>query len=92
MFWITVTATAISAPTTAVPMPTTISSATPAAVTAHMSTTAGATSVAAVMSAATVALGKLRLYQYARRMRPICLLHSFVCLGRSYGFRGEELF
>ena len=73
------------------------SSATPAALAALMSTTAGATSAAAAptsaaMSAATASLGKLRRYQFERRMSTICLVHSFVCLGRSYGFRGEELF
>ena len=89
------TATAISAPCTAVPTPTTISSATPTAVVALMSTTAGATSTAAAPTSAAMsaaALGKLRRYQYERRMSTICLVHSFVCLGRSYGFRGEELF
>ena len=64
-----------------------------------MCTTVGATSAAAAptsaamsAAAAAAALGKLRRYQYERRMSTICLVHSFVCLGRSYGFRGEELF
>ena len=62
-----------------------------------MSATAGATSAAAeptsaAMSAAAAALGKLRRYQYWRRMSTICLVHSFVCLGRSYGLWGEDLF
>ena len=52
-----------------------------------MSATAGATSAAAA-----AALGKLRRYQYERRMSTIYLVHSFVCLGRSYGLRGEDLF
>ena len=69
----------------------------PVAVAALMSATAGATSAAAAptsaaMSAAAAALGKLRRYQYERRMSTICLVHSFVCLGRSYGFQGEDLF
>ena len=55
------------------------SSATPAAVAALMSATAGATSAAAApTSAAAAALGKLRRYQYERRMSTICLVHSFV--------------
>ena len=73
------------------------SSATPTAVAALMSATAGATSTAAAptsaaMFAAAAALGKLRCYQCERRMSTICLVHSFVCLGRSYGLLGEDLF
>ena len=51
-----------------------------------MSATAGATSAAAApTSAAAAALGKLWRYQYERRMSTICLV-------RSYGLRGEDLF
>ena len=93
------TATAILAPTNAVPTPTNFSSAAPAAVAALMSATAGATSAAAAptsaamsAAAAAAALGKLWRYQYERRMSTICMVHSFVCLGGSYGLRGEDLF
>ena len=97
MFWITFTAAAISAPTTVMRFRRLLLfSATPAAVAALMSATAGATSAAAAPTSAAMsaaaALGKLRRYQYERRMSTICLVHSFVCLGRSYSLRGEDLF
>ena len=55
------------------------SSATPAAVAAPISgTTSAAAAPTSAMSAAAAALGKLRRYQYERRMSTICLFGSFL--------------
>ena len=93
-----VTATDISAPTTAVPTPTTFLLLRLLLLPLLcLLATAGATSAAAAppsaaMSTTAAALGKLRRYQYKRRMCTIYLVHNFVCLGRSYGVQGEDLF
>ena len=70
-----------------VTVPTTIATTTPAAVATLTPTTPGATSASApptasaVMSATAAAFGKLRLYQYERRMSTIFYDHSVVCFG-----------
>ena len=80
--------TAVTAPTTtAVTVPATIATTAPATVAALTPTTPDAMSAAAaptasaVISAAAAALGKLRRYQYERRMSTIFYDHSFVCFG-----------